>query len=216
MHIASAIHEWCGNNGIDHEVTNLAPYLIELMQSLEVVVHNMPDTWSNLGMAGMRLGGTGTTSINFTQSPGEHMLLRSAISITGDAFCVTKCLKGLQIGNIEVPIDNLHAELGKLRDFRNFLTHLDDRFKDRKKHGIAGKTTTGCGIEYLDSASDCFHLMLVGNTVHYSDYKIAKEADVGKPAFIDILIATKKLIDVFNKPPDIANFLARLQAPPSP
>lgn len=216
--LASNIHTWCGVNSdeVDWEISNLAPYLFELMEALSVVVHNIPETWPNLGMGGIKCGGKLTTCINFTQSPKDHMLLRSAVSLTGDAHCVTKRLKKLKVGALKSPIDDLHTELDKLRNFRNFLTHLDDRFNDRKSHGITGATQTGCGIEYTETASECFHLMLVGNTVHYSDYKLAKEADVGRAAFERILAASEKVAEVFNTPPDIAKILARFGSPSPP
>jgi hypothetical protein len=216
--LSADINTWCGVNSdeVDWQVSNLAPYLFELMKSLAVVVNNIPETWPNLGVSGMQLGGKQTTCINFTQSPKDHMLLRSAISLTGDAHCVTKCLRTMKIGSLKQPIDNLHAELDKLRDFRNFLTHLDARFSDRAVHGISGATKTGCGIEYTETASDCFHLMLVGNTVHYSDRKLAKEAHVGKEVFQKILAETEKVAEVFNEPIDMAKILARFHNPPQP
>lgn len=216
--LISNIHTWCGANSkeVDGEVCNLAPYLFELMDALSVVVRNIPETWPNLGMVRMMCGGKQATCINFTQSPADLMFLRSAVSLTGDAHCVTKCLKKLKVGALKPSINNLHAELDKLRNFRNFLTHLDDRFNDRKAHGITGATKTGCGIEYTDTASECFHLMLVGNTVHYSDQKLAKEADVGKAAFERILALSGRVAEVFNEPPEDRQDLATFGFPSAP
>lgn len=212
--LRSNIHRWCCSNDVDFEICNLSGYLFELMDALDFTVGNMADNWPNPKPKKMQIGGSNTTVLALPLPPKELMLFRSAISLTGDAHCVTKALLTLKLGDLKSPVEKLHAELDKQRDLRNFLTHLNDRLIDRKTHGISGFTKTECGIEYTESASGNFHLILADNTVHYSDRGKAKKASVSRAFFIKIIMTNLELVKVFNTAADPQSFFAPNGFPP--
>jgi hypothetical protein len=86
---------------------------------------------------------------------------------------------------LESPISLLSQTANKFRDIRNFFAHLNDMLL-KPSERIAGACQTDCGIEYGDAAKECFHLVLVENSIHFSHRGKAKQVDVGKWAFNDI------------------------------
>ena len=92
-------------------------------------------------------------------------------------------------------IDALIVELDRFRSLRNFFAHFDERISDLNKHGITGAQNTNCGISYTANATGCFHIVLVGNVIHFSSNGTAEEIDVGKDSFLQVLQASRSIYD---------------------
>ena len=128
--------------------------------------------------------------IGISLSPEALSLLRAAIGLAGDAYCIAKRLSQIELASLKQPLSELLRELERLRNLRNFFAHLDDRLANLDEHGITGSIQTNCGIEY-SGATGCFHLVLVGNVLHFVSKGAALETDVGKTSFLGLLASAR-------------------------
>ena len=177
---------------MDPSTRHLMPFLFSTLDALYATVLPFPAVWGPKIAPGIRIGGTHNTYINLQLTPGSFSLLRAAIGLAGDAFCIAKRLTEINLGNLQAPLSTLHLDLNRWRYLRNFFSHLDDRLGNLDKHGITGSENTNCGIEY-NGATGCFHLLLVGNTIHFSSEGGAHEVDVGKESFGALLASARPL-----------------------
>lgn len=188
--VQSATHWWCAENTVDPSVRRLLPFLFETLDALYATVLRFPDEWASDIPMRIQSGATHSMYIGIPLSPDALSLLRAAIGLVGDAFCIAKRLSLIDLRNLADPISRLLAQLEQFRDLRNFFAHLDDRLSNLDRHGITGTIQTNCGIEY-NGANGCFHIVLLGNVLHFSSKGSALEADVGKNTFLGLLVSAR-------------------------
>jgi hypothetical protein len=189
-HVQTATHWWCSENAVDPSVMRLIPFLFETLDALYATVLRFPESWTSDTPTHIRSGATHSMYIGISLPPEGLSLLRAAIGLSGDAFCIAKRLSLTDLASINDPLSKLLAELERLREVRNFFSHLDDRLAKLDKHGITGSVHTNCGIEY-DGATGCFHLVLLGNVLYFVSKGSALEANVGKKSFLDLLVSAR-------------------------
>ena len=140
----------------------------------------------------MRCGGTNSLVISFDIGPEALFALRGAVGLSGDAYCLVRRLQASKIERLNQPLAEMATALEKFRDLRNFFSHLDDRLAHLDRHGITGTVSAGCGIEY-ENAKGCFHLVLMGNRIHFTSSGVALEVDVSKVAVLNMLRSARLL-----------------------
>ena len=190
---SAAVHWWSAENKPDPEVRALLPFLFENLDSLYFSVSNFPNSWSCGATLGIQSGGTHGMYFKMGLPPDMSVLLRSAISLSGDIYCILKRLGSLETKNLGQSIASLTQELEKFRALRNFFAHFDDRISDLDRHGITGVQSTNCGINYTENAKGCFHMAIVGNIFHFSSNGKAEEVDVGKESFLKVLHSSRAI-----------------------
>ena len=156
QYIDTAVHWWSAENQPDNEVRTLLSFLFENFDALYFAVSNFPEHWSCDSALSVQSGGTHGMHINMGLSPDKMVLLRSAISLSGDIYCILKRLNSLETRGLKSGIDDLILETEQFRVLRNFFAHFDDRITDFDRHGISGEHSTNCGITYTATAKGCF------------------------------------------------------------
>ena len=195
--IRTAVHWWCAersNLGTDHPIRSILPFVFQTLDSLYIATRGIPSPWTNIIPAGVKMGGTNNFIIDIPLSPKDYALLRAVLSLTSDLYSLLTPLK--KTGNLmelSSPLLQLHRNTKQFKDVRDFFTHLDERLSKLSVHGITGATKTNCGVEYTDTAQECFHLRLIGDKIHFTSYRKAMEVDVGKSAF-DFIFESARLI----------------------
>jgi len=192
-YVLESAHWWCAENNVDDRVYSLVLFLFENLDALYTVLPDFPDRWASDDTFNMRSGGTHGMYLRNPSNPRDFAVLRSAVSLSGDIFCIVKRLGNLNIGNLSNSVVALGDYLEEFRELRNFYAHLDERLTNLDRHGITGEQSTKCGITYTKDAKGCFHLILVGNTLHFSSNGIPMAIDVGKPRFLHILELAKEI-----------------------
>jgi len=161
----------------------LLPSLFQAIDSLYTVTRDIPSPWASTGISIGEIGAT-KNIVMFNIPPlnsQRYLLLRTVLFLTNDVIAFSKPLKDLQ--ELDNPLKTLTQAAKRFKDIRNFFTHLDERLSNLSKHGITGAIKTNCGIEYTSTAQGCFHLILIGDELHYSSHGEAKEINVGRSAF---------------------------------
>jgi len=192
-HISQAAHWWRAENDVDDEVYSLLLFLFRNLDALYVTVSNFPKKWAPDETTNICSSGTHGMYLDIPLAPGRFAILRSAISLSGDIFCIVKRLSNLNIGNISDSVIEFGDYLDEFRELRNFFAHLDDRLADLDHHGITGEHDTNCGIRYTKNSKGCFHMLIIGNTLHFSSEGVPMEIDLGKPRFNRILELSKNI-----------------------
>ena len=119
--------------------------------------------------------------------------MRSAISLSGDIFCIVKRLCDVDSKTLEPAIEQLLIELNKFRKLRNFFAHFDERITNLDRHGITGAKNTECGITYTEQTVGCFHMAMTGNTFHFCSDGNAEAIEVGRDNFVEIINAVESI-----------------------
>lgn len=206
MYVGKLVDECGGNWRQEHEADFKLPtmlsFLFQTMDALYCAVRIFPDTWTNTEPVKMLMGGTQSMCIRFNAGPDSLLMQKSAISLTGDIWCILKRLKKEELFDLEEPVSALIDLLEEFRDLRNFYAHLDERLSDLKNNGFTGSCETGCGIRY-DDAKECFHMILVGNVFYYTSQGKCLKKDIGKYAFRDVIHLSLDIVRVISKHKDI-------------
>jgi len=193
-HISTAGHWWRAENNVDAQAYPLLLFLFRTLDALYADVQRFPQQWAGDKPMGIRSGGKYGMYIGLSLSPDSFALLRAAIALQGDSYFIGKRLESLNVGGALKAISQLVQELERFRELRNFFSHLDERIANLDEHGITGTVKTNCGIEY-DSAYGCFHLVLVGNVLHFSNKGAPAEADVSKTSFLRLLQSSRSIYE---------------------
>lgn len=189
-HVFTATQWWCRENAVDPMARRLLPFFFETLDALYATVLRFPVAWASDAQMPIKSGARYSMYIGISLSPEALSLLRAAIGLAGDAYCIANRLSQIELASLKQPLSELLSELQRLRDLRNFFAHLDDHLANLDKHGITGSIQTNCGIEY-SGATGCFHLVLVGNVLHYVRNGSALETDVGKTSFLGLLTSAR-------------------------
>ncbi len=192
-HIQSAVHWWSAENSPDNDVRSLLPFLFENIDALYFSITQFPEKWSCESLMGIHNSGKYNRYFKMGLNPRDTVILRSAISLSGDVYCIVKRLSNIDSKSLQPAIDNLLTELDKYRKLRNFFAHFDDRITNLERHGITGAKTTECGINYTEQTVGCFHMAMTGNTFHFCSEGNAETIEVGKDNFIEIINAIEPI-----------------------
>jgi hypothetical protein len=125
--ILEAAHWFRAENEVAPEVFSLLLFLFRTLDALYGEVLRFPDSWSSSDAAGVRQSGTHNMVISLPEDPEAFALLRSALGLAGDAYCIAKRLEVLETAGAASAIGHLVGCLDATRDARNFFAHLDDR-----------------------------------------------------------------------------------------
>jgi len=151
---------------VDEQLGKLIPFLFQTLEGLHFAVNNFPATWPSHQIPPVTNHGSSNLVIGFDLEAGQYMILRSAISLAGDAFLLCRTMKKLNSGELASPLDTLFTALEKYWPIRNAFTHLDERVT-LKKHLLNGSARTDCGIVYGAASRDSYHLVLADNHIHF-------------------------------------------------
>jgi len=196
-YIAQAAHWWRAENNPDDRVFALMLFLYQILDALYSDVLAFPPQWAANSTLKMSMGGRTNLIITLPLSPHGLALLRSAIGLVGDAYCICQHLAKLNTANVAEDVEVLLDKVEHLREVRNYFAHLDERIGHPDVHGITGAASTNCGIEYTAASVANTHLVLVGNVLHFSAKdKAAGKAipfsvDVGRGSFSRVLHASR-------------------------
>ncbi|MFB8328074.1 hypothetical protein ACWGJ1_10640 [Bacillus wiedmannii] len=198
--LKDATHWWFverRKDSFNESMYTLLPFIFQSLDALYITTRDIPTEWTKNKSLRGRVSGNRSKKIILPNSALDYIKLRSSLSFVSDLHLLLKALiKEGNLMELEEPIKHLYNEVDKFRDVRNFFTHLDDRLLNFEKHGVSGKTTTNCGIEYGEDAVDCFHLVLLGNKIHFTEYKKSLEAEVGRDAFNAIFRSCSGIYEV--------------------
>ncbi|MDZ4649878.1 hypothetical protein ORM67_04575 [Bacillus cereus] len=197
--LESATHWWLfeRRESFNESMYTVLPFIFQSLDALYITTRNIPTKWTKNELLRGSVNGTRSKKIILPDSAEDYIILRSSLSFVSDLHLLLKALiKKGNLMELEEPITHLYDEINKFRDVRNFFTHLDDRLLGLENHGISGKTTTNCGIEYGEDAVDCLHLVVLGNKIHFTQYKKSLEAEVGRDAFNAIFRSCKGIYEV--------------------
>ncbi|OEC58377.1 hypothetical protein [Pseudomonas sp. AP42] len=202
MYVRELVDE-CGSNWrqqheADFMLPTLLSFLFQTVDALYCAVKNFPDTWTKAEPVKIVSGGTQSMYIRFNAGPDALFMQKSAISLTGDIWCILKRLNKEKLFDLEQPVSALIDLLDEFRDLRNFYAHLDERLSDLKNNGFTGSCETGCGIRY-ENAKECFHMILVGNTFYYTSQGKCLKKDIGKRSFRNVLHLSLDILRVLSK-----------------
>ena len=192
--IQEAIHWWCAERhgrGIDPNVRNVLPFAFKTLDSLYVVTKALPDVLADVMPTRIQQGGLRNIVLQFPISVETYTGFRSSLAFAGDLFCLLRGVSDSELMELSAPLKKLLDEASRFRHVRNFFTHLDERITNLSEHGISGQLETDCGIFYKETARDCFHLVLAGNTLHFTEKKRPIQAEVGRHAFDPIFSAAR-------------------------
>ncbi|TXR91218.1 hypothetical protein DN390_29635 [Bacillus sp. SH7-1] len=198
--LESATHWWFverRKDSFNESMYTVLPFIFKNLDALYIITRNIPREWTKNELLRGRVNGTRSKKIILPNSLVDYINLRSSLSFVSDLHLLLKTL--IEEGNLmdlEEPIEHLYNEISKFRDVRNFFTHLDERLLKLEKHGVSGKNTANCGIEYGEDAVECFHLVLSGNKIHFTQNKKLLEAEVGRDAFNAIFRSCRGVYEV--------------------
>ncbi|WP_242316595.1 hypothetical protein [Bacillus cereus group sp. BfR-BA-01489] len=196
--LESARHWWFfeRRERFNESMYKVLPFIFQSLDALYITTRNIPEKWTKNELLHGSVHGTRSQKIILPDAI-DYIVLRSSLSFVSDLHLLLKALiKEGNLMELEEPITHLFNEIKKFRNVRNFFTHLDDRLLDVGNHGISGKTTTNCGIEYGEDAVDCLHLVVLGNKIHFTQHKKSLEAEIGRDAFNAIFRSCKGIYEV--------------------
>lgn len=197
--IQSAIHWWSAERygSLNPNIRTVLPFAFQTLDSLYLATRNFPTKWTNSEPMTIQVGGERNLVITLPLSPEGYILVRSVLSFTSDIYFLMEAL--IKTGNLmelDFAIKELHREADKFREIRNFYTHLNERITNLDAHGISGEHDTKCGIKYTDSSQDNFHLVISDDKIHFSQFKMACEKEIGRNAFNEIFIHARSIYEI--------------------
>lgn len=194
--IYRSTHLWWAerdSRGVDANIRAILPFLFKTVDSLYLVTRTFPDVLLKEKTGKSVIGGRNTILIGLSVPADIYANIRCALSLVGDVYCLADQLTKGTLLELAKPIEQLRNEALRFRDARNFFTHLDERLGNLSKHGVSGKAATKCEVYYEASAHNCFHLILSGNVLHFTNRKRPVEAEIGKSAYAPVF-ATARLL----------------------
>ena len=136
--VSNASHSWCAERSpvptqfahilpprrvppIDERLGTMLPFLFQTLAGMHAAVISLPPSWPQSRMSKMLINGSRTRVINLGIPAGLYMLLRSAISLAGDAELMVRCLvqPGVELAELAQPFAELQRALGLYRPIRN-------------------------------------------------------------------------------------------------
>lgn len=195
--ILIAYHWWAYEAGArerpeERHVVGLLKFLFDTLDALWAIARTLPENLAPPAQEGMVMAGVENVMVDIPVAPNAWAAVRSAISLSGDAFCIAKRLEGTSVPTLRDAVRELLTELTAQRDFRNFLAHLDERMTDLETHGITGDAETRVGLRY-EGARACFHLIVRSNEVSFSSRGRVCSVGIGKADFGRLLAAARPL-----------------------
>jgi len=127
-----------------------------------------------------------TTTIGIFVQPENYANFRAVLSLVGDLYNYLGLVRKYDLLELKPKIDQLYEATNKFRDVRNAFTHLGEGLTNLEKHGVNGPLKTNCGIEYTETAKNCFHLIIDNEKIYFTSFKKANEIYVGKDAYNSI------------------------------
>ncbi len=197
--VETAVHWWFAerNSICSPRIRYLIPEIIKNVQSLYYGLGNFDNPLNPNISFSIHSDGKNCYYFNLPITPQKYFYLRGVIALLSDIYFLAEILiNDNNLQELEKPLKNLYAETNKFREARNFFTHLNERLSNTTKHGITGELSTNCGINYGSSAIGCFHLILIGNILHFTNYGKAEEIDLSRESFEPIFEATKEIYKV--------------------
>lgn len=105
---------------MDNEAFSLLVFLFRNLDALYATLLQFSNKWADDRAMGIRSGGTYSMYIGIDLQPISWALLRSAIGLYGDIFCITKRLSSLNVGNATQAVHEVLAQTEQFRELRNF------------------------------------------------------------------------------------------------
>nr|WP_244869268.1 hypothetical protein [Paenibacillus lactis] len=142
-----------------------------------------------------RISGGGKTGersktfiIDIPFNPKDYVVFRSCVSLVGDVYhLITPLIKENRLAELLNPLKELMDSADKFRDLRNFLTHIDERFTEKRynkieKHSIALTDENG--------HHESFYFVYSDGIIRFTEFETVKQVpfDVEsfKPIFMDM------------------------------
>lgn len=139
-------------------------YVLDALHS-KVTILALP---SISGKQDKKVGSQYAMTLGMFPSPENYANFRSVLSLVGDLYNILEAIQEYDLLELKPLIDNLYEKTDSFRDVRNFFTHLDDALHNLKKHGVNGELKTNCGIQYENTAKNCFHLIIDNETIYFT------------------------------------------------
>jgi hypothetical protein len=134
----------------------------------------------------------------------SYTALRAILALVGDLIFTSQMLKSLTgLAGLQQHVENIFNESdNKFRDARNFFTHMDDHLGNRKKrHGVSGPRTIGCGVPFKANATNNAYLIWENNTLYFNRNHDFCEVVIDRPAFNGIFNYARDLYaEIQNNP----------------
>jgi hypothetical protein len=124
----------------------------------------------------------------------DYITLRSILALSGDLIYVLEKLMTLpgllELGPLLPP---LHKRANQFRDARDFFTHMDEALRDHSIHGISGRLTLDCGVEFTDKAKNNVYVIWHDNALYFSFENKPRKIVLTRPEFDEIFIQARQL-----------------------
>jgi len=157
------------------------------VQSLYHVTRNLSlQSVSGINSGEKKVSSSMHTTIGIFVSPENYANFRAVLSLVGDLYNYLELVKKYNLLELRSKIDQLYDACNKFRDVRNAFTHLGEGLINLEKHGVNGPLKTNCGIEYTETAKNCFHLIINDEKIYFTSFKKTNEIYVGQDAYNSI------------------------------
>jgi hypothetical protein len=181
------------DSGAHHFILRLVPFLFQVVESLYFQTRKLP-LHPGIGATSKEVTNSYEITFSMFLPPEQFTTLRIILSLVGDIYNPSKILKeNNHLAELSPFIDKLFEYTDKFRKVRNFFTHLDDVLTNMDKRGVNGPIKTKCGIEYIETAERCIHLVWQQNVLHFTYKKEVCEITIDRFVFDPIFQIAKKI-----------------------
>jgi hypothetical protein len=185
------------DTGAHHFVIRNIPFLFEAIGALYTETRNL-HLQSGAGVQRKQIDGEYVIEVGMFLQSQDYARLRSILSLMGDIYNLLAPLQNkndVSLFELKDPIEKLYNRANDFRDIRNFFTHIGEILTDMDRHGITGAASTDCGIQYMNNAKGCVHLVWNpdDSSIHFTYQKKALKIIVDKSAFDSIFVHSSEL-----------------------
>lgn len=193
---------WCAERNaqnISEHLPQIIPHLFKTLDALYLTVKELPNMEIQEGTGRISGGGkTGEQSktfiIDIPLNPKDYVVFRSCVSLVGDVYhLITPLIKENRLAELLNPLKELMDSADKFRDLRNFLTHIDERFTEKRynkieKHSISLTDENG----HYES----FYFVYSDGIIRFTEFETVKQVPFDVESFKPIFKSAQAVYKV--------------------